>query len=95
MTYDPQNPKAICLNLKQSKTDPFRRGVQVFTVAALMAYLARRDENTSTPLQNNEPLSRDRFVIEVRKALREAGIDQSKYAGHSFRSTEAAARKFM
>ena len=104
---DPRNPKAICINLKQSKTDPFRRGIQVFIgatndrlcpVAALMAYLTMRDKSTSTPLfkfQNNEPLSRDRFVMEVRKALREAGIDQSKYAGHSFRigaATEAAAR---
>ena len=64
---DPRNPKAICINLKQSKTDPFRRGIQVFIgatndrlcpVAALMAYLAMRDKSTSTPLfkfQNNEP----------------------------------------
>ena len=99
---DPNNPKAICLNLKQSKTDPFRRGVNVYIgatnnqlcpVAALMAYLAIRDRDPSSPLfkfHNNEPLTRDRFVREVRKALREAG----KYAGHSFRSgaaTQAAA----
>ena len=98
---DPQNPKAICINLKQSKTDPFRKGVQVFIgatndhlcpVAALMAYLAVRDKDMTTPLfkfQDNEPMSRDRFVREVRKALREAGMDQSKYAGHSFRSGAA------
>ena len=56
---DPQNPKAICINLKQSKTDPFRKGVQVFIgatsdclcpVAALMAYLAVRDKDASTLL---------------------------------------------
>ena len=98
---DPQNPKAICKNLKQSKSDPFRKGVQVLIgatsdclcpVAALMAYLAVRDKDASTPLfkfRNNEPLSRDRFVREVRKALREAGMDQSQYAGHSFRSGAA------
>ena len=104
---DPGNPSAVCLNLKQSKTDPFRKGVQIYIgatnnqlcpVAALMAYLAIRDRDPTSPLfkfQDNEPLTRDRFVREVRKSLREAGLDQSKYAGHSFRSgaaTEAAAR---
>ena len=90
---DPSNPKAVCINLKQSKTDPFRKGVQVYIgatdnqlcpVAALMAYLAVRDRDLSSPLfkfRNNEPLTRDRFVREVRKALREAGLDQTKYAG--------------
>jgi hypothetical protein len=40
-------------------------------------------------------LTRDRFVQEVRKALSAAGVDQTKYAGRSFRigaaSTAAAA----
>ena len=27
---DPSNPKAVHLHLKQSKTDPFRRGVKVY-----------------------------------------------------------------
>ena len=78
-----------------------RKGVQVFIgatndhlcpVAALMTYLAVRDKDMTTPLfkfQDNEPMSRDRFVREVRKALQEAGMDQSKYAGHSFRSGAA------
>ena len=69
---DPSNPKAVCLNLKQSKTDPFRKGVKVYIgatdnhlcpVAALMAYLAIRDRDLSSPLfkfHNNEPLTRDR-----------------------------------
>ena len=98
MSRDPSNPKAVCLNLKQSKTDQFRKGVKEYTGATdnhlcpVVAYLAIRDRDLSSPLfkfHNNEPLTRDRFVREVRKALREAGLDQSKYAGHSFRSGAA------
>ena len=36
-------------------------------------------------------LTKDRIVQEVRKALTAAGLDQSKYAGHSFRIGVATA----
>ena len=45
-------------------------------------------------MANGAYLTRDLFVREVRKALIAAGIDQSKYSGHSFRigaATTAAA----
>ena len=45
--------------------------------------------------QDGRLLTRQRFVEEVRKALQQAGVDQAKYCGHSFRigvATTAAAK---
>ena len=102
---DPSNPKAVCLNSQRQirSVKVWKYTIigatdnQLCPVTALMAYLAIRDRDLSSPLfkfRNNEPLTGDRFVREVRKALWEAGLDQSKHAGHSFRSgvaTQAAA----
>ena len=102
---DPGNPKVVRVHIKASKTDPFRKGVHVFLghtsdqlcpVAALLAYMAIRGRIPG-PLfymANGAFLTRDIFVQEVRKALGAAGIDQTKYSGHSFRigaATTAAA----
>ncbi len=95
-------PKLIQVHLKQSKTDPFRHGVDIFLgrtgkdlfpVVAILAYLAVRG-NTVGPLfvfENGDPLSRHRLVTQLRQALSAAGIDQSKYCGHSFRIGAATA----
>ena len=37
------------------------------------------------------PLTRQLFIVLVRDALQKAGIDQSKYCGHSFRIGAATA----
>ena len=83
------------MHIKASKTDPFRKGVDIFLgrtsnslclVAALLAYLVIRSKSLG-PLfcmANGAYLTRDLFVREVRKALIAAGIDQSNYSGHSF-----------
>lgn len=99
------DPRMISVRIKQSKTDPFRQGVSIFLgrteavicpVAALLAYLARRGSGDG-PLfrfENGQPLTRSRLVIEVRKALQEAGLQPEIYSGHSFRigaATTAAA----
>ena len=99
------DPRVISVRIKQSKTDPFRQGVTIFLgrtdaiicpVAALLAYLARRGSGDG-PLfrfKNGQPLTRSRLVMEVRKALQEAGLQPETYAGHSFRigaATTAAA----
>lgn len=102
----PAAPQLVRVHIKGSKTDPFRKGVHIFLgrtkdqlcpVAALLAYVAIRGK-ASGPLfrmADGTFLTRDRFVQEVRKALSAAGVDQTKYAGHSFRigaaSTAAAA----
>ena len=57
------------------------------------SYLALRPP-TPGPLfvfQNGVPLTRVTFVNQLRDALREAGIDSSRYAGHSFRIGAATA----
>ena len=66
-------------------------------MAALAAYLAIRGNQPGPFFQfrDGRPLSRERFVIKVREALTEAGLEASKFAGHSFQigaATTAAAR---
>ena len=99
-------PQIAQLNIKASKTDPFRHGVSIFLgktgnrlcpVTALAAYLAIRGNQPGPFFQfrDGRPLSRERFVVKVREALTEAGLEASKFAGHSFRigaATTAAAR---
>ena len=103
---DVHNPTMLQITIKQSKTDPFRRGVNLFVgrtgsdlcpVAALLGYLSVRGTKCG-PLfvfEDGRFLTRVRFVEAVRSALLSAGVDQQKYCGHSFRigaATTAAAR---
>lgn len=66
------------------------------TVAALLQYLAARGDRQG-PLflcTDGRPLTKTKFVAEVRSALTEAKLPASDYAGHSFRigaATTAAA----
>ena len=90
------NPSMIQINLKQSKTDPFRHGVDIFLgrtnmdlcpVAALLAYIAVRPP-VPGPLfvyPDGSFLTTDKLVASVRQALQGAGMDPSNYSGHSFR----------
>ena len=89
-------PTKVLLNIKASKTDPFRKGVTVCLrrtnrdicpVAAIISYIATRGLSPG-PLfrfEDGTPLTRPRLVRELRAALSSEGIDVSKYAGHSFR----------
>ena len=92
--------------IKQSKTDPFRKGVNLFLgrtlvdlcpVESLLNYLVVRSSKDG-PLfifKDGRPLTRQRLVTALREVLQVAGVDQSKYSGHSFRigaATTAAAR---
>ena len=101
-----QHPKWVRVSIKQSKTDPFRRGVDVFVgrsssplcpVAAVLDYLCLRGMEAG-PLfsfQDGRPLTRPRFATAVRAALSDAGHDASKYCTHSFRigaATTAASK---
>lgn len=103
---DTANPSMIQIRIKQSKTDSFRRGVSLFIgrtgaalgpVSAILDYLQRRGMSDG-PLfrfEDGRPLTRQLFVQAVRGGLKIAGVDQDKYAGHSFRigaATTAAAR---
>ena len=101
-----QSPTMLKVRLKASKTDPTKRGVDLFIgrtwnslcpVVALLRYLAVRgvDDGPLFREQNGAPLSRQSLVKKVRRSLQRAGIDPSLYAGHSFRigaATTAASR---
>ena len=100
------DPKHLQINIKQSKTDPFRMGVKVWIgrtggylcpVAAILSYMALRGpgEGPLFRFQNGSPLTRQKLVNKLREVLQRVGIDCSKYSGHSFRigvATTAAAK---
>ncbi len=99
---DAASPSVVKLQLKASKTDPFRRGVEIVLgrthnalcpVTALLAYLAKRGNGPGFLFlfRDGRPLTKSRFVARVRQALALLGIDSSKYAGHSFRIGAATA----
>ncbi len=95
------HPKLARIRIKASKTDPFRKGLDIFLgstdnrlcpVAALAAYLAIRG-HAPGPLfrfASGSFLTRVAFVREVRKALAEAGFNSAHFAGHSFRKGAAS-----
>ena len=97
------DPQAIRVRLKASKTDPFRRGMDVYVgktgnalcpVAAMLAYLGTA-EGPLFRLSDGKALSRPRFVAETQKALRSRGGSSAGYSGHSFQcgaATTAAER---
>ena len=102
---NPADPSVLSVRIKQSKTDPFRQGVTIFVgrtntplcpVTAVLAYLAVRGQGEG-PLfrfSDGQPLTRQRLVLAVRRALAAAGYRSEDYAGHSFRigaATTAAA----
>ena len=104
-----KSPSFLRVTIKQSKTDPFRRGVELYLgrsnsdvcpVAAILSYLTCRGTGPG-PLFRREDgrgLTRSHFVSSVRSALEKVGLDQSAYCGHSFRigaATTAAVRGIM
>ena len=101
-------PSMISLRIKQSKSDPFRIGVEVFLgktgtdlcpVQALIRYLALRRPEAGplfmTP--SGAPLTRALLVKELQTALHSKGIQAAQYKGHSFRigAATTAARQGM
>lgn len=95
-----EHPSRLKVTIKASKTDPFRRGVDLFVgrtggelcpVAAVLAYMVARGPGPGPmfKLASGRPLTRARFTSEVRAALRSAGVDPERYSGHSFRSGAA------
>ncbi len=91
----------VQVTIKQSKTDPFREGVTVCLartnkefgpVLALLPYLALRGSRPGPLfiLRDQSYLTRPRFASLLRNTLRQAGIDDTKYATHSFRSGAAS-----
>ena len=98
------SPTLIQITIKQSKTDPFRKGVNLFLaktgkdlcpVAAMLPYLALRGSKQGPlfVLQDGSYLTRQRFTELLRATLKDVGLDESKYAAHSFRIGAATSAK--
>ena len=75
-----QDPLALTIRLKMSKTDPFRVGVDVCIgrtdcdlcpVAAVLAYMVLRGRGKGPffRFKDGSPLTRGRYVSEVKRAL--------------------------
>ena len=89
-------PSVVQLRIKQSKTDPFRQGINIFLgktdvaicpVQAVIQYIAVRSPNPGPlfMLSEGTPLTRGYLVSLVQAALRRGGLDDACYNGHSFR----------
>ena len=89
------HPNTIYLLIKQYKTDQVRKGVTVIIgkmgddtcpVSALLRYLALRGNKPGLLFQweQGSPLSKPRYVKEVRAALTDAKLPAHNFAGHSF-----------
>lgn len=103
---NPASPQSIRVTIKQSKTDPFRKGIDLFIgktttdlcpVTAMLSYLVARGsrEGPLFVFSDGRFLTRQRLVERLRSGLQEAGLKPSSYCGHSFRigaATTAAKR---
>ena len=89
-------PSLIHLTIKQSKTDPFRQGMDIFIgsskgpvcpVQALMDYLGVRwsTQGALFLFESGVPLTRASLVAKLQQALQQAGLNPSDFTGISFR----------
>ena len=81
--------------LKRSKTDQFGRGTEVFLgatgndicpVRAVSAYVARQGTSPRAffHFETGIPMTKAKFIKNVRAALMRGGIPETGYSGHSF-----------
>ena len=99
-TYEGQIATKLILNLKSSKTDPFRKGctivlfptgAQLCPVRNMLNFMKVRAPfvlDPSEPLfmtNDRVPLTRGMFVDSIRQLLCRLGLNPSHYAGHSLR----------
>ena len=92
---DRQSPSILSVQLKQSKTDPFRARVSIYMghtsqllcpVTAVLAYLTIR---LSIPgllfiFKDGSFLSRKWLASRLRQGLQAAGVDATQFSGHNF-----------
>ncbi|HEY9758954.1 MAG TPA: hypothetical protein V6C97_27545, partial [Oculatellaceae cyanobacterium] len=88
--------EAYAIHLRVSKTDPFRREVDVHVcwppavaaIASMLRQLPLSLRRSSTPLfafENGLPLARSALLAVTEHVLRCTGVDSSQYSGVSFR----------
>ena len=97
-------PTVVQITIKQSKTDPFRQGVQLYLgktdtglcpVKAVWAYRATRDAIPGPlfKLANTQGLTRQEFSARLTRTLTAAGVPVKGYTTHSFRIGAATTAK--
>ena len=97
-----QAPSMLRVHLRVSKCDQFGKGASIYVgkaegprcpVVAVVAYMAARGPTAGPFFRNQQgrPMLKAYFVAELRKALTAAGLDQTAFAGHSFRIGAATA----
>ena len=93
------NNTMFMLTLLSSKTDPFRKGVQISyfkksklcPVTCMLSYICnyrRQAFNSTAPLfvdGLNQPFNRQQFIYYLRQILGRLGYKENDYCGHSFR----------
>ncbi len=89
-------PSLVRVHLKQSKTDPFTQGVDVFLgrtgrSTAIPVVYGCQGQHSRAAFHFSERLTRQLLVAKLHSALRSKWINQSKYCGHSFRICAATA----
>ncbi|XP_062566915.1 uncharacterized protein LOC134229226 [Saccostrea cucullata] len=96
-----QNYKAYTITLKRSKTDPFRKGIQirlfqsdqtVCPVKSMLKYLNLRRKWYNCVMssalfmdESGNPLSRHFLITKLQQILKSLGLDDENFNGHSFR----------
>ena len=91
-----ENPSILKVNIKQSKTDPLRQGIQIYLGApnsdvcpifGILPYLAKRRSKLG-PLfltENGQGLTRQSFCSDLNSVLSQLPVNTSLYKFHSFR----------
>jgi len=90
------SPSFLQVQIKASKTDPYRQGVTLYIgatgtdlcpVTAVVSYMMDRGTKPGPFFTRTDGryLTREYFVSAVRTALTAAGLTAKNYAGHSFR----------
>ena len=94
---DRNNPQLRKVKIKQSKTDPFRRGVDIYLgatrttlrpIKAILPYLAQRPNHHNGPLfifEDGRSLTRQRFSSILDNLLLRLHFDTTQCNTHSFR----------
>ena len=99
---NPENPQAIRVYLRHSKTDQFGRGTEVILgrtgdllcpVAAVAAFMRARGTSPGPffIFHDGTALTKAKFVQITRQALQDLGLPEEQFAGHSFRIGAATA----
>ena len=98
------NPRLLRVSIKQSKTDPFRRGVDLHLgatdetlcpVRGMLPYLALRggQKGPLFMLKDGRGLTRQLFSTALNNLLEELHMDSGSYNTHSFRIGAATSAK--